>query len=85
LWLSRSKHYQVAIDDCEVKAAGSGWDVGAIGDCRVEVGRVGSKSRGLEGDRGYRGLVADAAFYGGVAFAGVDDDFLFFAFLVVHD
>jgi hypothetical protein len=29
--------------------------------------------------------VADAAFYGGVAFAGVDDDFLFFAFLVVDD
>ena len=30
-------------------------------------------------------LVADAAFDGGVAFAGVDDDFLFFAFLVVDD
>ncbi len=30
-------------------------------------------------------LVADAAFHGGVAFAGVDDDFLFFAFLVVDD
>jgi hypothetical protein len=30
-------------------------------------------------------LVADAAFYGGVAFAGVDDYFLFFAFLVVDD
>jgi hypothetical protein len=32
-----------------------------------------------------RRLVADAAFDGGVAFAGVDDDFLFFAFLVVDD
>ena len=31
------------------------------------------------------GLVADAAFDGGVAFAGVDDYFLFFAFLVVDD
>lgn len=34
---------------------------------------------------GRRRLVADAAFDGGVAFAGVDDDFLFFAFLVVDD
>jgi hypothetical protein len=56
-----------------------GWRRAAL---RQDAGAGRSEPRPYNGRRIGR-LVADAAFYGGVAFAGVAEEVLFFAFLVV--